>query len=147
MFGHDVPDRAGIAPPDMPSPPGRARVPRERLGGSRQPRDRLWAAHRDPQAPPTPITGTAAIHGGASLIITFNPGDFPASVLGRYHVEAVHPDGFVVRLWDESPESVLAAARRQRAGLKRPPPSVATPAPDTVHEARTPVPMGFAACR
>jgi hypothetical protein len=67
----------------------------------------------------------AAVHGGASLIVTSNLGDFPASVLSQYHVEAVHPDGFVVRLWDESPESVLEAARRQRAGLKRPPKTAA----------------------
>ena len=45
----------------------------------------------------------AAIHGGAGLIVTFNLGDFPASVLGRYHVEAIHPDEFIVRLWDEIP--------------------------------------------
>lgn len=67
----------------------------------------------------------AAVRGGAGLIVTFNLGDFPASVLGRYHVEAIHPDEFVVRLWDESPDSVLEAARRQRAGLKRPPKTAA----------------------
>ncbi|MEJ7638181.1 MAG: PIN domain-containing protein [Singulisphaera sp.] len=63
----------------------------------------------------------AAIHGGAGTIVTFNLGDFPASALGPFSIEAVHPDEFVVRLWDESHEAVLAAARRQRAGLKRPP--------------------------
>ena len=45
----------------------------------------------------------AAIHGGAGTIVTFNLGDFPASALGPFSIEAVHPDEFVVRLWDESP--------------------------------------------
>ena len=42
----------------------------------------------------------AAIHGGAELIVTFNLGDFPASVLEPYDIEAVHPDEFIARLWD-----------------------------------------------
>ena len=67
----------------------------------------------------------AAVHGGATSIVTFNLGDFPASVLDPYHIEAIHPDEFVVRLWDESPAAVLEAARRQRAGLKRPPKTAA----------------------
>src|SRR3954468_4203517 len=44
----------------------------------------------------------AAVHGGAGAIVTFNLKDFPASVLGGYHIEPVHPDEFIVRLWDES---------------------------------------------
>jgi hypothetical protein len=67
----------------------------------------------------------AAVNGGASLIDTFNLTDYPESVLTQHHVEAVQPEEFVVRLRDESPESVLEAARRQRAGLKRPPTTAA----------------------
>ena len=67
----------------------------------------------------------AAIHGGAGLIVTFNLGDFPASVLGPWHIEAVHPDEFIARLWDESAEAVLQAVRRHRASLKRPPKTAA----------------------
>jgi PIN domain len=67
----------------------------------------------------------AAVHGGATSIVTFNVNDFPASVLGQYNIEAIHPDEFVVRLLDESPEAVLEAARRQRAGLRRPPKTAA----------------------
>ncbi|WP_337173487.1 PIN domain-containing protein [Paludisphaera sp.] len=63
----------------------------------------------------------AAIHGGAGTIVTFNLGDFPASVLDGYHIRAIHPDRFVVRLWSESPEAILEAARRQRQALRRPP--------------------------
>ena len=62
----------------------------------------------------------AAIHGGAELIITFNLKDFPPTVLERYGIEAIHPDEFVARLWDEQPEAVVEAARLQRAGLKTP---------------------------
>ncbi len=67
----------------------------------------------------------AAVHGGAGFIVTFNLSDFPVSVLSQYRIEAVHPDEFVARLWDESPEPVLEAARRQRAGLMRPPKTAA----------------------
>jgi hypothetical protein len=63
----------------------------------------------------------AAIHAGAGLIVTFNPSDFPASILGQFHIEAVHPDEFVARLWAEQADSVLKAVRLQRAGLKNPP--------------------------
>ncbi len=62
----------------------------------------------------------AAIHGGAGLIVTFNLSDFPTSILGQYHIEAVHPDEFITRLCDESLDSVLHAMRLHRASLKRP---------------------------
>ena len=67
----------------------------------------------------------AAIHGGAGLVVTFNLSDFPASVLGEHQIEAVHPDEFMVRLWDEASEAVLEVARRQREALKRPPKTAA----------------------
>jgi hypothetical protein len=67
----------------------------------------------------------AAIHGEAELIVTFNLGDFPVSVLGPLHIEAVHPDEFITRLWDEQSGAVLQAARLHRASLKRPPKTVA----------------------
>jgi predicted nucleic acid-binding protein len=67
----------------------------------------------------------AAIHGGAELIVTFNLGDFPASALEPYNIEAVHPDEFVARLWSESAEAVLGAVRLHRASLKRPPKTAA----------------------
>jgi hypothetical protein len=62
----------------------------------------------------------AAIHAQAELIVTFNLGDFPASVLSGFRIEAIHPDEFVVRLWDEDAASVLAAVNLHRASLKRP---------------------------
>ena len=63
----------------------------------------------------------AAIHAGAAFIVTFNLNDFPASSLGQFNIEAVHPDEFLTRLWDEEPNAVLEAVRLQRAGLKNPP--------------------------
>lgn len=67
----------------------------------------------------------AAIHGGAKVIVTFNLGDFPATVLVGYDVEAVHPDEFVTRIWDEHPAAVINAVNRHRASLNRPPKTVA----------------------
>lgn len=63
----------------------------------------------------------AAVHSGAGSIVTFNLKDFPDSVLSQYEVEAVHPDAFIVGLWEASASLVLGAVRRQRAGLKKPP--------------------------
>jgi hypothetical protein len=67
----------------------------------------------------------AAIQGGAGLIITFNLSDFPASVLEQFDIEAIHPDEFIVRLWNEHPDAVLEAMRLQRTGLKKPPKTAA----------------------
>ena len=46
-----------------------------------------------------------------------------ASALGPFELEAVHPDEFIIRNWDLSPDSILGAARSQRAGLTRSPES------------------------
>jgi hypothetical protein len=67
----------------------------------------------------------AAIRAQAEQIVTFNLADFPASVLSGYDIEAIHPDEFIVRLWDQDPASVLTAARLHRASLKRPPKTAA----------------------
>jgi PIN domain len=79
----------------------------------------------------------AAIHGGVRLIVTFNLSDFPASILGQFHIEAIHPDEFVARLWDEQADPVLEAVRLQRAGLKNPPKSAAEYL-DTLEKCRLP---------
>jgi hypothetical protein len=67
----------------------------------------------------------AAIHAGASSIVTFNLKDFPAETLRAHGVEAIHPDEFVVSLFQSEPLVVCAAVNRQRANLKNPPKSVA----------------------
>jgi hypothetical protein len=40
-------------------------------------------------------------------------------------IEAVHPDEFIIQLWDKSTGLVLSVARHQRAGLRRPPKTAA----------------------
>lgn len=65
----------------------------------------------------------AAIHSGASLIVTFNLKDFPADALKSYNLEAQHPDDFIVDLLDLHPAGVLEAAASHRRSLKNPPKS------------------------
>jgi len=61
----------------------------------------------------------AAIHGNVSKIITFNIRDFPKSTLDDYEIEAIHPDDFILELFQSAPENVLAAVKRHRISLKR----------------------------
>lgn len=63
----------------------------------------------------------AAIHSGASLIVTFNLKDFPADALKPYNLAAQHPDDFIVDLLDLHPAGVLEAAASHRRSLKNPP--------------------------
>ena len=63
----------------------------------------------------------AAIHSGASLIVTFNLKDFPADALKPYNLAAQHPDDFIVDLLDLHPASVLEAAACHQRSLKNPP--------------------------
>ncbi|MFN7151550.1 MAG: PIN domain-containing protein, partial [Microthrixaceae bacterium] len=60
----------------------------------------------------------AAIHAGASLIVTFNLQHFPAEALKPYNLAAQHPDDFIVDLLDLQPARVLEAAARHRRSLK-----------------------------
>ncbi len=63
----------------------------------------------------------AAIRAGAEVIVTYNLRDFPAEVLTRYDVEALHPDDFLLYLLDLAPGVVCTAVKRQRQGLRNPP--------------------------
>ncbi|MBU2763950.1 PIN domain-containing protein [Acidithiobacillus caldus] len=63
----------------------------------------------------------AAIHSGASLIVTFNLKDFPAEQLKRYNLAAQHPDDFIFDLLDLHPAQVCEAAANHRRLLKNPP--------------------------
>lgn len=63
----------------------------------------------------------AAIHCGASLIITFNLKDFPDEALKPYNLVAQHPDDFIVDLLGLHLAGVLEAAARHRRALKAPP--------------------------
>lgn len=63
----------------------------------------------------------AAIHSGASLIITFNLKDFPRVAFKPYNLATQHPDDFIVDLLDLHPAGVLEAAASHRRSLKSPP--------------------------
>lgn len=63
----------------------------------------------------------AAIHAGADIIVTSNLKDFPADALAPHHLEAQHPDEFLVGLIDRSSGLVLAVIHEQAAALVRPP--------------------------
>ena len=66
----------------------------------------------------------AAIHGGASLIVTFNLKDFPPDRLKPYNLTAQHPDDFIFDLLDLHAARVCEAAANHRRSLKNPPKSV-----------------------
>jgi len=66
----------------------------------------------------------AAIHCGASLIVTINRRDFPAEALRPHGLEAQHPDDFILDLFDLHPAAVVQAVASQRRTLKNPPKSV-----------------------
>jgi predicted nucleic acid-binding protein len=66
----------------------------------------------------------AAIRGKASVIITNNLKDFPASELQTYDIEAQTPDEFIRHLIDLYPAEVLRAAEDHRNNLKNPPATV-----------------------
>ena len=61
-----------------------------------------------------------AISSGANYIITFNLKDFPSKELAKYGVEAIHPDSFICKLLNQSPDEVLKAFNNQVAILRKP---------------------------
>lgn len=62
----------------------------------------------------------AAIVGGAQSIATFNLVDFPAKRLDVHHIDAVHPDTFLLNQLDLAPGTVLAALRLQARRYRDP---------------------------
>lgn len=66
----------------------------------------------------------AAIRGKASVIITNNVQDFPASELKMYDIEAQTPDEFITHLIHLYPAEVLQAAEDHRKSLKNPPKTI-----------------------
>jgi predicted nucleic acid-binding protein len=63
----------------------------------------------------------AAIRAGAQVIVTYNLKDFPRDTLARFDIEPLHPDAFLVSLFDLAPGLVCGAVKRQREGLRNPP--------------------------
>ncbi len=66
----------------------------------------------------------AALRAGAQVIVTCNLADFPEETLGRFNIEASHPDDFLLGLLDFAPGPVCAAVKRQRESLRNPPNTV-----------------------
>jgi len=66
----------------------------------------------------------AAIHCGASIIVTGNLADFPADALAQFGIEAQHPDDFILDLLTLAPGLVVEAAENHRSSLKNPPKAV-----------------------
>lgn len=62
----------------------------------------------------------AAIKCSASVIVTYNLKDFPAEILKRFEIEALHPDVFLSDIWDLDQAALLEAVQKQRASLKNP---------------------------
>ncbi|MBC8072508.1 MAG: PIN domain-containing protein [Deltaproteobacteria bacterium] len=67
----------------------------------------------------------AALKIGAQAIVTFNLGDFPASVLEPFGIEAKHPDDFILEALDIAPGAMAAAVGEQASTLRNPPKTVA----------------------
>lgn len=63
----------------------------------------------------------AAIHGGASLIVTANVKDFPATALVAHDIMAMPPDEFIAGLLADDLQAVINAFAADRASLKAPP--------------------------
>ena len=62
----------------------------------------------------------AAIHCGATAIVTANLRHFPAAALAPYNVAAVHPDAFVLGLLENNRERTLLALRALRNSFANP---------------------------
>ena len=62
----------------------------------------------------------AAIVAKADYIVTFNLRDFPPGNLRRYGIEALHPDKFVMLLFEMSASKVCAAAREHHLSHRNP---------------------------
>jgi predicted nucleic acid-binding protein len=66
----------------------------------------------------------AAIHCGATVIVTANLRDFPPATLAGHGVTVQHPDAFLLDRFASNPADVLNAIRTLRLDLKNPPRTV-----------------------
>jgi hypothetical protein len=62
----------------------------------------------------------AAIHCGATVVVTANLRDFPTPILTSFGLVAEHPDAFLLRLLNADPELGLAAFEELCANRKNP---------------------------
>jgi predicted nucleic acid-binding protein len=62
----------------------------------------------------------AAVASGAQVVVTLNLRDFPDAACEAFGVEALHPDDFLLNLFDLDPDAVRAAIELQAAELTEP---------------------------
>ena len=62
----------------------------------------------------------AAVAADSELIVTFDLDDFPPEACDPVGVEAIHPDEFLLDLYDLDPEAAWAALEQQAADLHPP---------------------------
>lgn len=62
-----------------------------------------------------------AIAARARYIITFNLKDFPRSAMEKTSISAIHPDKFLVQLYNKSPDTVAAGLRAMIRRYQNPP--------------------------
>jgi predicted nucleic acid-binding protein len=62
----------------------------------------------------------AAVAAHAACIVTANLRDFPASILDPMKIDVIHPDAFIVALWDLDAAAAAAAFKRMRTRWKKP---------------------------
>lgn len=62
----------------------------------------------------------AAIEVEAEIIITFNLRDFPERDLASFGLKALHPDAFVLSLYEAHPDHVVQVMHTHRISLRRP---------------------------
>jgi hypothetical protein len=67
----------------------------------------------------------AAVRGGAAVLVTENCRDFPDAALGRYDIQVLHQDEFLLDQLDLWPAAVLGALQQQVSRYRRDPRTVA----------------------
>ncbi|WP_290691191.1 MULTISPECIES: PIN domain-containing protein [unclassified Haematobacter] len=61
----------------------------------------------------------AAIEAGASMIVTWNLRDFPVAELRKHGLARQSPDAFLVGLYEQAPDMLLASLANARSNLSR----------------------------
>jgi predicted nucleic acid-binding protein len=86
-------------------------------------RERAWRAKVNGLVLPDPgdvHVLAAAVSGRADCIVTANLRDFPVPTLDPMKIEVIHPDTFIVSLWDLDAVVVASAFNRMRTRWRKP---------------------------
>src|SRR2546430_9484322 len=62
----------------------------------------------------------AAVHSGATKIVTANVADFPPESTAPYGIEVVRPDDFLRQVWQDDPQLMTEVIRQQAADARNP---------------------------